>query len=105
MYGRGVDVYGAYPSLHAAYPLVIVWAVFRDRSLRWARAPAVGFLALMCLSAVYLQHHYVTDVVLGLVYALATIAIVAQWIAARASSAQPAASGSESALARRRASA
>jgi len=105
MYGRGVDVYGAYPSLHAAYPLIVVWAVFREQSLRWARAPAVAFLALMCLSAVYLQHHYLTDVVLGLAYAVATIAIVAHRMAARASSAQPAASGSESALARRSASA
>ena len=106
MYGRGVDVYGAYPSLHAAYPLIVVWAVFREPALRWARAPAVAFLALMCLSAVYLQHHYVTDVVLGLGYAAATIAVVAQRSAARASSAQPAESGSaESAVARRRASA
>jgi membrane-associated phospholipid phosphatase len=105
MYGRGVVVYGAYPSLHAAYPLIVAWAVFRERSLRWARAPAVAFLALICLSAVYLQHHYVTDVVLGLASAVVTIAVVAQRMAARASSAQPAASGSESALARRRASA
>jgi len=105
MYGRGVDVYGAYPSLHAAYPLIVAWAVFREPGLRWARVPAVAFLALMCLSAVYLQHHYVTDVALGLVYAAATIALIAQRIPARASSAQPAASGSSPALARRRASA
>jgi membrane-associated phospholipid phosphatase len=105
MYGRGVDVYGAYPSLHAAYPLIAAWAVFREPELRWARAPAAAFLALMCLSAVYLQHHYVTDVVLGIAYAAATIAIVAQRSAARASSAQPAASGSPAALARRSASA
>ena len=105
MYGRGVDVYGAFPSLHAAYPLIIVWAVFREPAMRWARAPALAFLALMCLSAVYLQHHYVTDLVLGIGYAVATIAIVAQRRAARASSAQPAASGSDPALARRSASA
>jgi membrane-associated phospholipid phosphatase len=105
MYGRGIDVYGAYPSLHAAYPLIVAWAVFREPGLDWARAPAVAFLALMCLSAVYLQHHYVTDVVLGLLFAVATIAMVAQRSAARASSAHPAASGSSPALARRRASA
>ena len=100
IYGRGIDVYGAYPSLHVAYPLLVIWATFRARELRWARAPAIGFFLLMCLSAVYLQHHYVIDVLLGIAYAIATLALLgslpalAHRSAARASSAQPAASGS-----------
>jgi membrane-associated phospholipid phosphatase len=103
IYGRGVDVYGAYPSLHVAYPLLAVWAVFRTPELRWARAPAVGFFLLMCLSAVYLQHHYVIDVLLGIVYAMATLALLGRFSshrsAARASSTQPGASGSPRAAA------
>jgi membrane-associated phospholipid phosphatase len=103
MYGRGVDVYGAYPSLHVAYPVIAVWAVFRIQELRWARGLAVGFLLLISLSTVYLQHHYVTDVLLGIAYAMATLAILRGAVAiprllhrspALASSAQPAASGS-----------
>jgi len=97
VYGRGVDVYGAYPSLHVAYPLMAVWAVFRVPSLRWARPHAVAFFLLMCLSAVYLQHHYVVDVLLGIAYATVTLALVERLVhrrAARASSAQPRASGS-----------
>lgn len=107
MYGRGIDVYGAYPSLHVSYPFIAIWAVFREPRLRWARAPVLLFFALMTFSAVYLQHHYVTDAVLGVAYAAATIAVVAHWSASRASRAQPAASGSASAAAeaRRRASA
>jgi membrane-associated phospholipid phosphatase len=76
MYGRGVDVFGAYPSLHVAYPLIAVLLAFRLPELRWARWPALGFFVLMCLSAVYLQHHYVTDVVLGCAYALAALATI-----------------------------
>jgi hypothetical protein len=103
MYGHGVDVYGAYPSLHVAYPVIAVWAVFRIQELRWARGLAVGFLLLISLSAVYLQHHYVTDVLLGIAYSMAALAILRGGVAirrllyrspARASSAQPAASGS-----------
>jgi len=100
LYGRGIDVYGAYPSLHVAYPLMVVWATYRVRELRWVRGPAIGFFLLMCLSAVYLQHHYVTDVVLGISYALVTLALVGRLPgglhrrAARASSTHPAASGS-----------
>ncbi len=95
-----MDVYGAYPSLHVTYPLIAAWAAFRERDLRWVRGPAIAFFLLVCLSAVYLQHHYVTDVLLGIGYALATLALLrgpawlAQRSAARASSDQPAASGS-----------
>jgi len=100
IYGRGVDVYGAYPSLHVAYPLLAVWAVFRVPRLRWARSPAIAFFFLMCLSAVYLQHHYVVDVLLGVAYATVTLVLVERlpaWVqrrAARASSVHPGASGS-----------
>lgn len=105
MYGRGVDVYGAYPSLHVSYPLIAVWACFRAAELRWARPLAVAFFFLMCLSAVYLQHHYVTDVVLGIVYAVVALVLVlwAQRSAVRASSIQPGASGSSEPWARERA--
>ncbi|TMB07965.1 MAG: hypothetical protein E6J66_17740 [Deltaproteobacteria bacterium] len=74
--------------------------------------PAIGFFLLMCLSAVYLQHHYVIDVLLGIAYASATLALLggvpapAHRSAALASSAQPLASGSPRAaasVARRRA--
>jgi membrane-associated phospholipid phosphatase len=105
MYGRGVDVYGAFPSLHVAYPLIATWTVFRTRELRWLRAPAVLFFLLMCLSAVYLQHHYVLDVLLGIGYSGVTVGLLAWWRipisrkAARASSAQPVASGSPRAVA------
>lgn len=98
IYGRGIDVYGAYPSLHVAYPFLAVWAVYQVRELRWLRAPTIAFFLLMCLSAVYLQHHYVTDVLLGIAYAIVTLAILAcarhHRRAARASSAHPGASGS-----------
>ena len=101
IYGRGVDVYGAYPSLHVAYPLMAAWVLFRFRELRWARVPAVLFFLLMCLSAVYLQHHYVIDVQLGIAYAIVSLVLVARVpalfahrSAARASSAQTDASGS-----------
>src|SRR5256885_3022370 len=34
VYGRGIDVYGAFPSLHVAYPLIAVWAAFRSEERR-----------------------------------------------------------------------
>ncbi|MDR3606305.1 MAG: phosphatase PAP2 family protein [Oligoflexia bacterium] len=70
IYGRGVDVYGAYPSLHVAYPFLTACATFMVPALKWARIPAIAFYFLMCLSAVYLQHHYVVDILLGTTYAI-----------------------------------
>ncbi|MCM2279928.1 MAG: phosphatase PAP2 family protein [Oligoflexia bacterium] len=68
MYGRSADVFGAIPSLHVAYPLITVYFAFRFGALRVA---ATGFYFWMCFSAVYLNHHYVLDVLWGSAYALA----------------------------------
>lgn len=66
-YGRSADVHGAIPSLHIAYPLMAVYYAFRFGSLRVA---TTVFFVLMCFSAVYLNHHYILDVIWGAAYAL-----------------------------------
>lgn len=68
MYGRSADVFGAIPSLHIAYPLQAVYYAFQFGSLR---AFSVFFFLIMCFAAVYLNHHYVLDLIWGSVYALA----------------------------------
>jgi hypothetical protein len=67
MYGRATDVFGAVPSLHVAYPLQAVYYSFRYGALR---AFSVIFYLSMCFSAVYLNHHYVLDILWGSAYAL-----------------------------------
>ena len=69
-YGRSADVFGAVPSLHVSYPLLILlfgWPVMRNAG----RTFAVCFLVSMCTAALYLDHHWVIDVLLGLAYAAA----------------------------------
>ena len=70
LYARESEVFGAIPSLHAAYPLMVALALDRrapgERRL-WQLAWA--YCALMAFAAVYLQHHYVIDVAIGLAYA------------------------------------
>jgi membrane-associated phospholipid phosphatase len=68
-YGRSADVFGAVPSLHVAYPLLILvegWVLFGPVR----RALAVLFTVSMCVAAIYLDHHYVIDVILGATYAI-----------------------------------
>lgn len=67
MYGRSSDVFGAMPSLHVAYPLLIVFFGWRALG-RAGRALALLFLVSMCGAAVYLDHHWVIDVLVGLTY-------------------------------------
>lgn len=67
MYGRAADVFGAVPSLHVAYPLQAVYYSFRYRALRIF---CIFFYLMMCFSAVYLNHHYILDVLWGSFYAI-----------------------------------
>lgn len=72
-YGRSSDVFGAVPSLHVAYPMLVV--LFGWPILRWpGRVFALTFLVSMCTAAVYLDHHWIIDVVLGLVYTVVVVA-------------------------------
>ncbi len=81
LYGRSNDVFGSVPSLHVAYPALIVAEGWRSFSV-WARAASCGFAALMAFAAVYLDHHWLIDVVLGIVYCAASYALVA-WAVTR----------------------
>lgn len=85
LYGRGFTTFGAIPSLHAAYPFVAAILAFRASELRWARVPATLFFLLICLSAVYLQHHYVIDLLVAAVYGAVAVLLVAAWEQRRAS--------------------
>lgn len=78
-YSHSLAVFGALPSLHAAYPALAALLVVQTPSLRWARWPAATYAAVMCFAAVYLQHHYVIDILLGLLYAVVTAILVLAW--------------------------
>ncbi|MFI5302596.1 MAG: phosphatase PAP2 family protein [Polyangiales bacterium] len=67
LYGRSNDVFGAVPSLHVAYPLLMVIEVWRHHG-KAARTFAISFWLSTCVAAVYLDHHWVIDVVVGLIY-------------------------------------
>jgi inositol phosphorylceramide synthase catalytic subunit len=74
-YGRASDIFGAIPSLHVAYPLMLVVESFRrHRSL--GRCLTIFYFVWMSMAAVYLDHHWVVDVLLGWVYAALAMALM-----------------------------
>ena len=65
----------AVPSLHAAYALLI--ALFLWRIARWPwRIPLALYPVAMAFALVYSAEHYVSDVLLGWVYAVAALVAV-----------------------------
>ena len=72
-YGKSADVFGAIPSLHVVYPFL---AVIYGWYLRRFRLIAATYFLLVCFAAVYLNHHYLLDIFLGLAIALAVMAAV-----------------------------
>jgi membrane-associated phospholipid phosphatase len=70
-YGKSADVFGAIPSLHVVYPFLAMiygWKLPRFRKI------AVAYWLLVCFSAVYLNHHYLLDLFVGLGIAVFVVA-------------------------------
>lgn len=76
-YARSTNVFGAMPSLHVGYPAMVVCAVW-GLGWRW-RTATIGFALWVAFSAVYLVHHYVADLLGGVVCALVAYGCVWRW--------------------------
>lgn len=76
-YGRSSDVFGAIPSLHVAYPLLMCiegWTLHR-----WPGRTALSvFYVWMCCAAVYLDHHWVIDIAAGSLYTILVATVLRQ---------------------------
>jgi len=74
IYGKNSNVFAAMPSMHAAYMLVAtVYAAMSRR--KWYVTALFAFIcAGIWWTAVYSLHHYVLDVIMGVVAAIAGIA-------------------------------
>jgi inositol phosphorylceramide synthase catalytic subunit len=76
-YSGSANVFGAMPSLHVGYAVLVAWVLFPLRG-GW-RAFTLLFAASIAFSAVYLRHHYILDVLAG-----ALLALPVAWFSVRA---------------------
>ena len=75
IYAKNANVFAAMPSLHSAYPVVVLFYAIRNKS---------GFFNLFFISimlgiwfaAVYTSHHYLLDVLAGITVALTGIGLL-----------------------------
>lgn len=81
MYTKSSNVFAAMPSLHSAYPLIVVYFSWKSR-LGWATW-VFGMIAVgIWFAAVYTGHHYVLDVLAGIATAGTGIALF-RWMKLR----------------------
>jgi membrane-associated phospholipid phosphatase len=67
-YAKSANVFGAMPSLHVAYATLVAFVSFPLRGA--LRVLTLLFAASIAFSAVYLRHHYILDVLAGVLLAL-----------------------------------
>jgi membrane-associated phospholipid phosphatase len=84
---RDYNVHAAFPSLHAAFPLIATLHA-------WPRSRRIGVLLgvwtlVVWITVVYLGEHYVVDVLGGIAYASAAVVVVTWWRSSAARRAAP----------------
>ncbi|GHV30677.1 aureobasidin A resistance protein [Bacteroidia bacterium] len=73
IYGRNANVFAALPSLHSAYLVIVLFYALKNKS-HWAiLTTIVLFMFGIWATAVYTAHHYIIDVLSGILCALTGI--------------------------------
>ncbi|WP_299825677.1 phosphatase PAP2 family protein [uncultured Pontibacter sp.] len=80
LYAKGSNVFAAMPSLHSAYPLIVLYYALRN-NLGLLAKMLFGIITVgIWFAAVYTSHHYVLDVLAGIVCASCGILLFNQLI-------------------------
>jgi membrane-associated phospholipid phosphatase len=72
IYSRNSNVFAAMPSLHSAYPVVVLYYAIKSK-IGWVKWLLGLFMIGIWFSAIYSGHHYVTDVISGILCAITGI--------------------------------
>ncbi|KAA2241486.1 inositol phosphorylceramide synthase [Chitinophaga agrisoli] len=68
LYAKGSNVFAAMPSLHSAYPLIVLVFAWRTKSTTFKILSTI-VTAGIWFAAVYTSHHYILDVLAGILTA------------------------------------
>ena len=74
LYAKSSNVFAAMPSLHAAYPLTVLYYGIKYR-MQWFNTLFALITAGIWFSAVYSSHHYLLDVLAGILVAITGISL------------------------------
>ncbi|MCP2045360.1 phosphatase PAP2 family protein [Pontibacter sp. HSC-36F09] len=82
LYAKGSNVFAAMPSLHSAYPLIVLYYALKNRLGLVAKVLFTIITVGIWFAAVYTSHHYVLDVLAGIICAACGI-LLFNWLVAR----------------------
>jgi PAP2 superfamily len=85
-HGEFYNQEAAIPSLHAAYPMLLL--LFFWGAGRWARTGLIAYVLAMAFTLVYSGEHYVADILIGWLYAGGAFAVVS-WAGRRRARRRP----------------
>ena len=74
IYAKSSNVFAAMPSLHSSYPVIVVYYSFKNRFGLLTVFFSIVMVGIW-FTAVYASHHYIVDVVAGILCALSAIAL------------------------------
>jgi hypothetical protein len=69
IYQKGSNVFAAMPSLHSAYPIIVVYYAFKNH-VGFGKFILATVMVGIWLTAVYTSHHYILDVLVGICTAI-----------------------------------
>ena len=74
IYEKGSNVFAAMPSLHSAYPVIVIYYGLKNR-FGFANIVLATVMVGIWLTAIYTSHHYILDVLAGIICAILGINI------------------------------
>jgi hypothetical protein len=74
LYEKSSNVFAAMPSLHASYPLIVLFYGMKYK-MTWFNILFAAIMFGIWFAAIYNSHHYILDVLAGIACAVAGIAI------------------------------
>jgi inositol phosphorylceramide synthase catalytic subunit len=80
-YSRASSVFGAVPSMHAAYPMLGLLTAWKHSGWR-TRPLHLFYVAWMASAALYLDHHWALDVIAGWLVAAVAVLATQPWLGA-----------------------
>jgi membrane-associated phospholipid phosphatase len=80
IYANNSNIFAAVPSLHAAYMLITLAYAAMSRQRKWLITAFAIIMVGIWWTAVYAGHHYVIDVLLGIITAIIGTYILEKWL-------------------------
>lgn len=74
IYSKGSNVFAAMPSLHSSYPIIVLYYGLKNKVGKANILLGVVMVGIW-FSAVYLSHHYIVDVLAGIICAVIGISL------------------------------